>query len=174
MTIKTVQDVFDTLTEEQKKVVYFIIGTAIEDKGAEHINSSCDGFRGGKIYDVKTLHKEDVVDAMVCSSWLEAVMGKAYKDLQKEEFRKHFEYPLTPKSIEQSVDHKTVVVIWQDKTKTMVKLSENDKDDINTAFAYALAKKIFGSNTHFKKVVKERLNEHKPKKEISSDEHGSN
>ena len=30
---KTVQDVFDELTEEQKQVVYFLIGQAIEDKG---------------------------------------------------------------------------------------------------------------------------------------------
>lgn len=97
------------------------------------------------------------------SSWIEAVMGKTFKDLQKEEFRKPFECPLTPKSIEQSVDHKTVVVLWQDNTKTIVKLSPNDKDDIDTAFAYALAKKIFGTNTHLKKVVRTKLNEHKPK-----------
>lgn len=28
---KTVQDVFDTLTDEQKNIVYFLVGTAIED-----------------------------------------------------------------------------------------------------------------------------------------------
>ncbi len=32
---KTVKDVFDTLTEEQKKVVYFMIGQALEDAKAE-------------------------------------------------------------------------------------------------------------------------------------------
>ena len=32
---KTVKDVFDTLTEEQKKVVYFMIGQALEKNGAD-------------------------------------------------------------------------------------------------------------------------------------------
>ena len=35
---KTVQDVFDTLTEEQKNVVYALIGQALEDKEVEHSN----------------------------------------------------------------------------------------------------------------------------------------
>lgn len=132
--------------------------------GKTYLNSiTCDGIRGGKIYDVKTIHKEDMVDVMAYSSWIEEVIGKTFNDLKKEEFRKRFEYPLTPKSIEQSADHKTVCVLWQDGSKTIVKLSDNDKDDIDTAFAYALAKKIFGTNTHLKKVVRQKLNEHKPK-----------
>ena len=32
---KTVKDVFDSMTEEQKNVVYFMIGQALEDKGGE-------------------------------------------------------------------------------------------------------------------------------------------
>ena len=35
---RTVQDVFDTLTEEQKNVVYALIGQALEDKEVEHSN----------------------------------------------------------------------------------------------------------------------------------------
>ena len=35
---KTVQDVFDTLNEEQKNVVYALIGQALEDKEVEHSN----------------------------------------------------------------------------------------------------------------------------------------
>ena len=35
---RTVQDVFDTLNEEQKNVVYALIGQALEDKGVEHSN----------------------------------------------------------------------------------------------------------------------------------------
>lgn len=129
----------------------------------------CDGFRGGKIYDVKTIHKEDMVDAMAYSNLLVDAMKSAFERNQKEEFRKRYEYPLTPKSIEQSVDHKTVCVLWQDGSKTIVKLSDNDKDDINTAFAYALAKKIFGSNTHLKKVVASKVNEHKSKTKKQED-----
>src|SRR5690606_36310052 len=33
---KTVKDVFDTLSEEQKNVVYYMIGQALEDAEAEH------------------------------------------------------------------------------------------------------------------------------------------
>lgn len=38
----TVQDVFDTLTEEQKKVVYFLIGQAVEDSEASLAQSGLD------------------------------------------------------------------------------------------------------------------------------------
>lgn len=40
---KTVKDVFDTLTEEQKKVVYFMIGQALEEKAAAVEHSDIDG-----------------------------------------------------------------------------------------------------------------------------------
>ena len=40
---KTVQDVFDTLTEEQKNVVYALIGQALEDKEVEHSNFDYEG-----------------------------------------------------------------------------------------------------------------------------------
>ena len=39
---KTVKDVFDTLTEEQKKVVYFMIGQALEDAKGESENEDED------------------------------------------------------------------------------------------------------------------------------------
>jgi HK97 family phage prohead protease len=38
----TVQDVFDTMTEEQKKVVYFLIGQAVEDSEASLAQSGLD------------------------------------------------------------------------------------------------------------------------------------
>ena len=40
---RTVQDVFDTLTEEQKNVVYALIGQALEDNGVEHSNFDYEG-----------------------------------------------------------------------------------------------------------------------------------
>lgn len=36
---KTVQDVFNELTEEQKNVVYFMIGKALEDRGGDDDNT---------------------------------------------------------------------------------------------------------------------------------------
>ena len=67
------------------------------------------------------------------------------------------------KSIEQSADHRTVVVIWTDGSKTIVKRSENDPDDIYMAFTAALAKKIYGSNSAIKREIGKKLNEHKAK-----------
>lgn len=70
----------------------------------------------------------------------------------------------TPKSIEYSADHTTVVVIWSDGDKTIVRRSANDPDDIYMAFTAALAKKIFGSNSAVKRVIRDKTNEHQPKK----------
>ena len=39
---KTVQDVFDTLSEEQKQVVYFMIGTALDEAEASHAEEEDD------------------------------------------------------------------------------------------------------------------------------------
>lgn len=70
----------------------------------------------------------------------------------------------TPTSIEYSADHKTVVVIWSDGDKTIVRRSDNDPDDIYMAFTAALAKKIFGSNSAVKRVIRDKTNEHQSKK----------
>ena len=49
------------------------------------------------------------------------------------------------------------IVFWNDGTKTVVKISEDDikdnKFDVYTAVAYALAKKHFGTNSAFKRKV---------------------
>lgn len=75
----------------------------------------------------------------------------------------------TPKSIEYSADHKTVVVIWSDGDKTIVRRSDNDPDDIYMAFTAALAKKIFGSNSAVKRVIQNKTNEHQPKEKKRND-----
>ena len=74
-----------------------------------------------------------------------------------------------PKSIEYSADHKTVVVIWSDGDKTIVRRSDNDPDDIYMAFTAALAKKIFGSNSAVKRVIQNKTNEHQPKEKKRND-----
>lgn len=102
------------------------------------------------------------MDSTTVDEFMAKILGYTQDEI-RERNRKRFECAFVPKSIEQSADHKTVVVLWVDGNKTIVKLSDNDKDDIDTAFAYALAKKIFGTNTHLKKVVRQKLNEHKPK-----------
>lgn len=133
--------------------------------GKTYLDSiACDGFRGGKIYDVKTIHKEDKNVWDISSVW------ENYVALREAEERRRMETHFTPKSIERSADHRTVVVVWNDKEKTIVRLSPNDPDDIYMAFTAALAKRIFGTNSHIKKVIGRNLNEHKPKvKRLPSD-----
>ena len=109
-------------------------------------------------YPLSEITKEDKNMDHASSVW------KNYLELKEKELRWATEMHFTPKSIEQSADHKTVVVIWNDNTKTIVRLSPNDPDDIYMAFTAALAKKIFGSNSKIKKVISTHLNEHKPKK----------
>lgn len=55
------------------------------------------------------------------------------------------------------VNGPATIVWWNDGTKTVVKISEDDikddKYDLYTAIAYALAKKHFGTNSAFKRKV---------------------
>ena len=45
------------------------------------------------------------------------------------------------------------IVFWKDGSKTIVKCEEGVDPDDYTAFCCALAKRIFGNNSHFKKIV---------------------
>lgn len=67
------------------------------------------------------------------------------------------------KSIEVSVDHRTVVVVWSDGETTKVVRSENDPDDIYMAFTAALAKRLYGSNSAVKRTIGKKMNQHMPK-----------
>ena len=53
---KTVKDVFDSFTEEQKQVVYFMIGQALEDKNneVEHYDFEGDDFMKHNVFDEQT------------------------------------------------------------------------------------------------------------------------
>ena len=46
------------------------------------------------------------------------------------------------------------VVIWEDGSKTVVKKHDGDKDDIHSAFCAAVAKRVYGSNSKLKSVLK--------------------
>jgi len=53
----TVKDVFDSLTEEQKQVVYYLIGAALEDAGeedAKHSNTEGDSNMKNNVFDKST------------------------------------------------------------------------------------------------------------------------
>ena len=57
------------------------------------------------------------------------------------------------------------IVFWNDKTKTVVKCSKNDIYDEYEAFCAALAIKMFGSNSHLKKMIHDKTEDRTPKKE---------
>ncbi len=60
---KTVQDVLDSMTEEQKNVMYYLIGTALEDKGGEeakHDDLGDDNMKEN-IFDKSTQRADDTL-----------------------------------------------------------------------------------------------------------------
>lgn len=162
-----------------------------------NITYSADAITEGKIYDVKTNKIGDALDAVTytqqiyCNAargngktlWQAKFLQEALKNNMETKFNLgkmfsdslpgiYFPYKntFTPKSIEVSADHKTVVVVWKDKSTTIVRLSPNDPDDIYMAFTAALGKKIFGNNSQLKKVIGSHLNEHKKKKKGTNNE----
>lgn len=60
-------------------------------------------------------------------------------------------------------NEKAVIVFWLDGTKTVVKKMDTDPNDIYSAVAQALAKKIYGSTTQFHKMVDDTTVCQKPK-----------
>ena len=56
------------------------------------------------------------------------------------------------------------IVFWKDGTKTIVRCPVGKKYDEYEAFTAALAIKIFGNNSHLKKVIKRTFSEQKSKK----------
>lgn len=49
------------------------------------------------------------------------------------------------------------IVFWADGTKTVVRYSGDEEDSDYTAFTAAFAIKCFGSNSHLKKVIKNKI-----------------
>lgn len=86
---KTVKDVFDTLTEEQKNVVYAMIGTAMQhsDIKEKEEKSMADGDKTVKdVFDTLTEEQKTVVYALIGAA-LEQEKGE--KDEEGEEKMKH-------------------------------------------------------------------------------------
>lgn len=59
---------------------------------------------------------------------------------------------------------RATIVFWDDGTKTVVKRSPDEPDNVYNAFLAALGIKIFGSNSQLKKIIKEQTVVQKPKK----------
>lgn len=57
-----------------------------------------------------------------------------------------------PEKIIKSADR--TIVFWKDGTKTIVRRSDDTADDLYSAFCAALAKKVYGSNSQVKKILR--------------------
>ena len=93
---KTVKDVFDELTEEQKKVVYFMIGQAIKDaKENKDADMKQDAFEGDytmkhNVFDGEEMMEENVLD----HSAIETIIadGKRFGSLRESVLQHSEEY----------------------------------------------------------------------------------
>lgn len=50
------------------------------------------------------------------------------------------------------------IVFWNDDTKTVVRCAEDDTQDNYNAFCAAYCKKVFGNNSHLKRIIKDAEN----------------
>ena len=71
----------------------------------------------------------------------------------------HLTSDLSPKAIYHNAKKNTTCVVFYDNTKIIVKRIKGDKDNIYTAVAYAIAKKLFKSNNAFTKMVDKAVKE---------------
>lgn len=60
-----------------------------------------------------------------------------------------------PEKIIKSADR--TIVFWKDGTKTIVRRSDDTADDLYSAFCAALAKKVYGSNSQVKKILRTKV-----------------
>ena len=75
---ETIADVFNTLTEKQKTVVYAMIGQALEEKEESEDNNNNDDFKGGnKTMKHNVFDNEDVKNDVLSHSDMEAIFADA-------------------------------------------------------------------------------------------------
>ena len=95
---KTVQEVFDSLTEEQKTVVYAIIGQALEDAGVEDLEQSDLNNEGDDVMKHNVFDPDDTMqNDTLTHSEMETIIGDAKRyGSMKESFLAHAdEYGIT-------------------------------------------------------------------------------
>lgn len=88
---------------------------------------------------------------------------ETYKEQKEEltETRKYYDnelnnlFRLYINKIVHNKEKGTTVVWFDNKEKVIVKRRKGTKDDVYSAVAYAIAERLYGNNTRFKKVVDE-------------------
>lgn len=94
----------------------------------------------------------DIVEWEVEKMKKEKDVRSAYPGLPREQLCTKT-FAIYPKHI-YYYDNNYTTVLWDDGTKTTVKLSDGDIYDEYSAFCAALAKRIYGSNSRIKKIIK--------------------
>lgn len=94
----------------------------------------------------------DIVEWEVEKMKKEKDVKIAYPDLPRKQLCTKT-FAIYPKHI-YYYDNDYTTVLWNDGTKTTVKLSDDDIYDEYSAFCAALAKRIYGSNSRIKKIIK--------------------
>ena len=94
----------------------------------------------------------DIVEWEVEKMKKEKDVKSAYPDLPREQLCTKT-FSIYPNRI-YYYDNNYTTVLWNDGTRTTVKLSDDDIYDEYSAFCAALAKRIYGSNSRIKKIMK--------------------
>lgn len=94
----------------------------------------------------------DIVEWEVAKMKKEKDVRSAYPGLPREQLCAKT-FSIYPNRI-YYYDNDYTTVLWNDGTRTTVKLSDDDIYDEYSAFCAALAKRIYGSNSRIKKIIK--------------------
>lgn len=94
----------------------------------------------------------DIMEWEVEKMKKEKDVKSAYPGLPREQLRTNI-FSIYPRHI-YYYDNDYTTVLWNDGTRTTVKLSDDDIYDEYSAFCAALAKRIYGSNSRIKKIIK--------------------
>lgn len=74
---------------------------------------------------------------------------------------------LYPKPVKIIYNPPATIVFWTDGTKTVVKCSAEDEYNEYYGFLCALGKKMFGTNSHIKKIIDGKAERHYPEDEFT-------
>ena len=121
-----IRDVLDSMNPEQTKVLYFLIGQAIEDKDKEIKKLKEEKLEDKIMRDKYTIIARDAENNRVCHS----------VNITRVVFNK----PAT-------------IVFWSDGTKTVVKCGKGEKFDKEKGLAMAIVKKTLGNEGFYFNII---------------------
>lgn len=127
--VRAVSDKFEEF-KRKRTVPYYVPLSKINDNLRTHSADGLDGLCGAYL-----AHDEFVVNEAFHGGLVAGDYGK-----------------YTPNRVIQNGP--ATIVFWLDGTKTIVKREKNTPNDLEAAFSAALAKKMYGTNSHIKRILK--------------------